>query len=60
MNATLDALLCTARHLGAKICGTEMCYLGDMSPDSEPQSPKMSLSLSGGPNINFIKKRAKL
>jgi len=36
-----------ARHLDAKICGAEMCYLGAMSPGADPQGPKMSLSLPG-------------
>ena len=32
-----DAMLCTARHIGAKICGAEMCYLGAMSPGIDPR-----------------------
>ena len=52
--------MCTARHLEAKICGAETCYLGAMSPDANPQDPKISLRLSGRPNINFLQKRAKL
>ena len=47
VNATLDALLCTARHLGAKICGAETCYFGAMSPGADLQGPKMSLNLPG-------------
>ena len=46
VNATLDALLCTARHLGAKICGAETCYLDAISPDTDAYSTKMSLRLS--------------
>ena len=38
----------SARHLGAKICDAETCYLGAMSPDADPQGPKMSLRLSRG------------
>ena len=53
MNVTYDARLCTARHLGAKICGAETFYLGVMSPGADPQSPKMSLNLPG-PNIIFL------
>ena len=38
----------SVRDLGAKICGTKMCYLGAMSPGADPQGPKMSLPLPGG------------
>ena len=37
VNATLNALLCTARHLGVKICGAETCYFGAMSYGADPR-----------------------
>ena len=39
---------CMARHLRAKIYGAKTCYLGAMSPGTDPQDPKMSLRHLGG------------
>jgi len=52
-----DVLLCTARYLGAKICGTETFYLGAMSPGADPHYVKMSLSLLGAKHKFSLKKR---
>jgi hypothetical protein len=46
--ATSDAMLWVARHLEAKICGAETCYIGATSSGADPLGPKMTLRLLGG------------
>ena len=52
VSTTSNFLLCMARYLNVKICGVETCYFGVRTHGADPQSPKMSLSLSGA-KCNF-------
>jgi hypothetical protein len=56
VSATSDALLCAVRHLGAKICGAEMCYLGAMSSGADPRV-KDEFTSPRGLNVNVFQKR---